>query len=118
MAGRFLLSKRIASVKGCPVTVMGDALADLALSPEILNAAIPAPPSRSTRGRLAMRAFAASCTGFGWLSAGAAAAAVVPVAGAPTAAGGGAVRLMQPAPPAAHTRSKQVSRRHRSMRAE
>ena len=40
-----------------------------------------------------MRAFAASCTGFGWLSAGAAAAAGAPVAGAPTAAGGGASAL-------------------------
>ena len=46
-----LTVKRIASVNGCPVTGIGFASAALALSPVILNAAIPAPPSRSTRGR-------------------------------------------------------------------
>jgi hypothetical protein len=54
----------------------------------------------------AMRAFAASCTGLGaFRSAGAA----PPVAGAvalPTAAGGGAVRLMQPAPAARNAKNR------------
>ena len=55
--------KRIASVNGWPVTGIGFASAAFALSPLILNAAMPAPPSRSARGTLAMRALAASCTG-------------------------------------------------------
>jgi hypothetical protein len=52
-------------VNGCPVTGIIFASAALLLSPWILNAAIPAPPSRSTRGIPAMRAFAASWTGLG-----------------------------------------------------
>src|SRR6478752_1697035 len=108
-----LIVKRIASVNGCPLTVMGEAVAAFALSPLILNAAIPAPPSRSTRGRPAMRAFAASWIGFGALSA--VAAGVVA-----TAAGGGATRLMQPAPGTANaqTRSKRSFEKERSMRGE
>src|SRR4051812_29786529 len=110
-------AKRIASGKGCPVTGIAFASAALALSPMILNAPIPAPPSRSTRGRFAMRAFAASCTGFGWLSAaGAVAAAAAAVVGVPTATGGGAVRLMQPATPAARAASKQSRSMNLGMR--
>src|SRR4051812_33838845 len=114
-----LTAKRIASVNGCPVTVMGVAVAAFALSPEILNAAIPAPPSRSTRGTPAMRAFAASWNGFGWLAAAdAAAAGGAPVAaGARTGAGGGATGLMQLPPAATHASSKEKSRRDRIMRA-
>src|SRR5262245_4182857 len=92
-----LTEKRIASLNGCPVTVIGDASAALALSPMILNAPIPAPPSRSTRARPATRAFAASWIGLGALTSVGAAPAAGAAAGAlPTGAGGGAVRLMQP----------------------
>ena len=100
--------KRIASANGCPVTVIVFPSAALALSPMILKAAIPAPPSRSTRGRLAMRALAASCTGLGWLSAVGVGAVAAPLVALPTAAGGGAVRLMHAAAAAVtHTRSKE-----------
>src|SRR5689334_1988691 len=98
--------KRIASVNGCPATVIGFASAALALSPMILNAAMPAPPSRSTRGRPAMRAFAASWTGLDALTSAGAGPGVAAAGALPTAAGGGAVRLMQPAPIVANARNR------------
>ena len=64
-----LIVARIASVNGCPVTATG-ATSTFCTSPSSLNAATPAPPSRSTRGRPAMRFSSVTAAGAGGDGAG------------------------------------------------